>query len=73
MSIPTFGEEVLGMSNHRSKFVYMSLNRIREGVSKADVEHQIQRAASLILAGFSLPLQNAEENLSIFGRILDQC
>ena len=68
--VPTFGEEVLGMSNHRSRFLYMPLDRVRDGVVKADVEHQIQRAASLIVDGFSLPLHNSEENLSIFGRII---
>ena len=70
MSVPTFGEEVLGMSNHRSKFLYMPLARVRGGIVKQDIEHQIQRAASLIIDGFSLPLRRSEENLSIFGRII---
>ena len=68
--MPTYGEEVLGMSNHRSKFLYMPLEKLRDGMGKADIEHQIQLAASLITEGFSLPLRSSEENLSIFGRII---
>ncbi|OLP85416.1 hypothetical protein AK812_SmicGene33593 [Symbiodinium microadriaticum] len=71
-SMPTYGEEVLGMSNHRSKFLYMPLDRLRDGMVKADIEHQIQLAASLITDGFSLPLRSSEENLSIFGRIIHE-
>mmetsp|Transcript_55804 Transcript_55804/g.130265 ORF Transcript_55804/g.130265 Transcript_55804/m.130265 type:complete len:592 (-) Transcript_55804:30-1805(-) len=70
LSIPTFGEEILGMSNHRTRFLYMPLDKVTAGIAKADIEEQVRRAASLIIQGFSLPIADSVENLSIFGRII---
>lgn len=69
--IPTYGEDVLGMSNRRSRFLYLPLEKVRRGVTPHDVEEEILHAARLIAQGLAKP-SGPEENWSIFGRIMGE-
>eukprot|EP00913_Durusdinium_trenchii_P026537 g24897.t1 len=77
-------EDVLGMSNRRSRFLYLPLEKVRRGVTPHDVEEEILHAARLIAQGLAKPSgpdtwpsrrrvdYECEENWSIFGRIMGE-
>lgn len=69
-NVPSYGEEMLGMANHRSRFVYMPLERLMEGYTKDDWTAAIRDAAKLISDGFAVPLADSTVNLSLFGKII---
>mmetsp|Transcript_20387 Transcript_20387/g.36493 ORF Transcript_20387/g.36493 Transcript_20387/m.36493 type:complete len:598 (-) Transcript_20387:90-1883(-) len=69
-NIPSYGEEMLGMANHRSRFVYMPLEKLMKGYSELDLATAILDAAKLISRGFALPLADSAVNLSLFGKII---
>mmetsp|Transcript_12849 Transcript_12849/g.22284 ORF Transcript_12849/g.22284 Transcript_12849/m.22284 type:complete len:593 (-) Transcript_12849:3-1781(-) len=68
-SVPTYGEDILGLSNRRTRFLYVPLEKLRRGITAKDVELEIHRAAALISEGKVVPF-SPDENLSIFGRII---
>jgi len=68
-SVPTYGEDILSMSNHRTRFLYMPLEKVRRGVTRWDIENEIHKAAALIAEG-KVPPKHLDDNLSIFGRII---
>jgi len=68
-SVPTYGEDILSMSNHRTRFLYMPLEKVRRGVTRWDIENEIHKAAALIAEG-KVPPKHPDDNLSIFGRII---
>lgn len=68
-SVPTYGEDILGLSNRRTRFLYVPLEKLRRGITSKDVEAEIHRAAALISEGKVVPF-SPDDNLSIFGRII---
>lgn len=50
-SIPTYGEDILGMSNRRTRFLYMPLEQVRKGITRADLEKEISKAATMVTRG----------------------
>lgn len=68
-SVPTYGEDILGLSNRRTRFLYVPLEKLRRGITSRDVELEIHHAAALISEGKVVPFA-PDDNLSIFGRII---
>ena len=53
--MPTYGEDILGLSNRRTRFLYVPLEKLRRGITAKDVELEIHRAAALISEGKVVP------------------
>merc|ERR1711879_958491 len=67
---PTFAEEMLGGSNVNIRALYMDPKSVVRGYSKDEVISLVMQAVDAIRRGFDIPLANAKENLSVFGKII---
>lgn len=68
--LPSFGEEFLGMSNRRSRTLYLPFEVVQRGPGAEDIVFWLERAASLVRSGFAIPAVAPEENLSLIGRTI---
>lgn len=72
-SVPTYGEDILGLSNRRTRFLYVPLEKLRRGITSKDVEAEIHRAAALISEGKVVPFSPETWLRQVFNRNPADC